>query len=116
MDSTEVIRTRNSLQIRWANGSGDLWTVTKRFNLGTRILERAEIACSAESWPEVLLTEALQAQELAATVDLVFTRPEDFDRVQVANWEPEDGMPAQIRALASGPIEIAKRKEPTDDN
>ena len=80
----EVIRSTNSLSIRWTS-SNDLWTVAKKFNLGSRILEPAEIECSAGVPGETDQAHATAiAVALAERMDRIFTRPEDFDRVQIS--------------------------------
>jgi hypothetical protein len=92
--NTEVIRTRNSLQIRWRNEAGDLWTVTKKFNLNTRVLEDAEIDGPSGACPSC---EERPSVDLALQMDAIFTRPEDFDRVEREyGRQPPDDMPALI--------------------
>jgi hypothetical protein len=109
--NTEVIRTRNSLIIRWRNEAGDLWTVTKKFNLGTRVLEDAYTHCSTV---EFSVDEAKQAEGLALDLNAALQRPEDFDRIKIADQEPENGMPAQIVGIVlGGPIYIAKARSHT---
>jgi len=107
MEATQVIRDRNSLSIQW-DSDGHTWTVKKKFNLGTRLLEPATIQCSAETWPE---PGATQARELAEMMDVVFICPEDFDRVRIASNPPAEGLPAKIVGIVlGGPILLAIRK------
>jgi hypothetical protein len=107
--NVEVHRTRNSLKILWTNEAGDRWTVAKKFNLGTRILEGAEMYCSAASWPEVELDEALVAQELATKMDQIFITPAHFDMVQIEHGRhTDDGRPVWIRPPQEGAIYITR--------
>ena len=107
----EVIRTRTSLSIRWNSGD-DLWTVAKRFNVGDCILEPAEIECSAGVPGETDQAHAATvAVALAERMDHIFTRPEDFDRVQISYDHTDDGAPAWIKEPVDGKIYISKAPE-----
>ena len=103
---TDVIRTRNSLKIRWATDIGDLWTVSKKFNLGTRILEDAQIECVGLWTPD----EQEHADELAIEIDQTFIRPEDFDRVAISDTYTDDGSPARIWGRGGAKIYISIAK------
>ena len=100
--TTEIFRHRNSLEIRWTNDSGDEWAATKRFNLGTRILESATISYSGPTRFEDaedarrMERELRYAAALAETMDRTFTRPEDFDLVSMADEPALGGYPALI--------------------
>ena len=100
----EVIRSTNSLSIQWNSGD-DLWTVAKKFNLGDRILEPAEIECSAEVWAEA---DRAHAVTLAERMDAVFIRPEDFERAKISYGHTDDGAPAWIRGPVDGKIYVVK--------
>ena len=104
----EVIRTRTSLSIRWTSGD-DLWTVAKRFNLGDRILESAEIECSAEVGAEI---DQAHAVIIAERMDAVFVRPEDFERAKVSYDHTDDGSPVWIGDEIDGRIWIVKAPKP----
>ena len=106
----EVIRTRTSLSIRWTSGD-DLWTVAKRFNLGNRILESAEIECSAEVGAEI---DQAHAVIIAERMDAVFVRPEDFERAKVSYDHTDDGSPVWIGDEIDGRIWIVRAPEPGD--
>jgi hypothetical protein len=94
--NTEVIRTRNSLIVRWRNEAGDLWTVTKTFRLDTKVMDEVKTECHPESILD--LNSARHAATLATQMDTLFTRPEDFDRVvREYGRTPPEGMPAHIR-------------------
>ena len=100
--TTEIFRYRNSLEIRWTNDSGDEWAATKRFNLGTRILESATISYSGPTRFEDaedarrMERELHYAAALAETMDCIFTRPEHFDLVSIADQPAPDGCDALI--------------------
>ena len=108
----EVIRTPNSFSIQWTSGD-DLWTVAKKFNLGSRTLEPAEIECSAGVPGETDQAHATTvAVALAERMDHIFTRPEDFDRVQISYDHTDDGTPAWIKEPVDGKIYIVKAPKP----
>jgi hypothetical protein len=94
----EIIRDVDALTVRWPSEAGDLWTVTKRFNLGTRILEKAKVYCTGARWSELEPGEALQAMRLAKQMDKIFIVPAHFDLVQIEHGRhTNDGSPAWIR-------------------
>ena len=101
--NVEVIRTINSLSIRWTSGD-DLWTVSKAFDEDTR-MEPAEIKCSAEVWAEA---DRAHATTLAERMDAVFIRYSDFDRVAISYGHTDDGAPAWIRGPVDGKIYVVK--------
>ena len=111
--STEVLRHRNSLSIRWTTEAGDEWTVAKKFNLGTRILQDATIngtfPTRFDSAEEARQTEEElnYAAALADMMDRHFVRPEDFDRVVMDDRPTYSGSPALIFITDGGKIYIA---------
>lgn len=105
--NTYVTRTRNSLKITWANEAGDLWTVSKKFNLGTRELEDAQIECSRPDWP---LEEGKQANRLADRMDTAFIVPEDFDRATISDRPPVKGDQATIWSRIGDKVYISVEK------
>ena len=111
--STEVLRHRNSLSIRWTTEAGDEWTVAKKFNLSTRILQDATISGTFptrfDSSKEGRDTERIlhYACALAEMMDHIFTRPEDFDRVVMDPERTLGGYPAMIDPRDDGKIYIA---------
>jgi len=94
--TTEIFRYRNSLEIRWTNDSGDEWAATKRFNLGTRILESATISYSGPTRFEDsegarrMERELRYAASLADAMDTIFVRPEHFDLVAITATTQND--------------------------
>ena len=99
----EVIRSINSLSIRWGSGD-DLWTVSKAFDEDTR-MEPAKIKCSAETGAEA---DQAHATTLAERMDAVFIRLEDFERAKVSYGHTDDGAPAWIRGPVDGKIYVVK--------
>ena len=113
--TTEVIRDRNSLAIQWVVANEDRWwTVSKKFDLGTRILEPASVELSGLTrWDTASDARQVEAELhfsiwLAAEMDLYFTRPEDFDRVRIDDTPPLGSYPATIYPHSDGKIYIAK--------
>ena len=101
--TTEILRHKNSLSIRWVAYGGGLWTVKKQFNLGTRILEPATINRTGGALAFDCSTDARRmghelnyAAYLAETMDRLFTRPADFDLVSIADEPALGGYPALI--------------------
>ena len=103
----EVIRSINSLSIRWDSGD-DLWTVSKAFDEDTR-MEPAKIKCSAGVPGEADQAHAAAlATTLAERMDAVFIRYFDFDRVVISYDHTDDGAPAWIRGPVDGKIYVVK--------
>ena len=100
--TTEILRHKNSLSIRWVAYGGGLWVVVKKFNLGTRVLLNATVEysgstrfdCSTDA--RRMGHEMNYAAYLAETMDRLFTRPADFDLVSIADEPALGGYPALI--------------------
>lgn len=113
---TEILRHRDRLTIRWQNDAGDRWVVTKRFGWRSREVLPATVSTNAPtSWDSAdealeLASELRDAAKLAETMDALLERPEDFDRVKVADEPPTGGRPAQMWLGDDDVIYIAVQK------
>lgn len=111
---TEVLRHRNSLSIRWPDYTGnDLWTVAKKFSLGTRELQPATVEYTGRMRfgnsrdADRTRIELCFAVHLAQMMDRYLQRPDDFDRVAMDNEPALGGYPALLRPRDDGKIYIA---------